>query len=105
MRRAFDLAFWPVVIVLAVVLPPLYNDSYVMAELVLFGIYFAINLMWSLVLGTAGLYSFATLAFVEAMTATYISASLVLVSLFLLIAVVLLVRPRGIAGILESTRA
>jgi len=65
-RRAFDLAFWPVVIVLAVVLPPLYNDSYVMAELVLFGIYFAINLMWSLVLGTAGLYSFATLAFVGA---------------------------------------
>ena len=64
MRRAFDLAFWPVVVVLAVVLPPLYNDSYVMAELVLFGIYFAINLMWSLVLGTAGLYSFATLAFV-----------------------------------------
>ena len=66
MRRAFDLAFWPVVIVLAVALPPLYNDSYVMAELVLFGIYFAINLMWSLVLGTAGLYSFATLAFVGA---------------------------------------
>ena len=66
MRRAFDLAFWPVVIVLAVALPPLYDDSYVMAELVLFGIYFAINLMWSLVLGTAGLYSFATLAFVGA---------------------------------------
>jgi branched-chain amino acid transport system permease protein len=44
-------------------------------------------------------------AFVEAMTATYISASLVLVSLFLLIAIVLLVRPRGLAGILETTRA
>jgi branched-chain amino acid transport system permease protein len=44
-------------------------------------------------------------AFVEAMTATYVSASLVLVSLFLLIAIVLLVRPRGIAGILETTRA
>jgi len=44
-------------------------------------------------------------AFVEALTATYISASLVLVSLFLLIAIVLLVRPRGIAGILETTRA
>ena len=37
-----------------------------MAELVLFGIYFSINLMWSLVLGTAGLYSFATPAFVGA---------------------------------------
>ena len=44
-------------------------------------------------------------AFVEAMTATYIGAELVLVSLFLLIAVVLLVRPRGLAGILETTRA
>ena len=44
-------------------------------------------------------------AFVEAMTATYIGAEKVLVALFLLIAVVLLVRPRGIAGILETTRA
>jgi branched-chain amino acid transport system permease protein len=44
-------------------------------------------------------------AFVEAVTATYIGAELVLVSLFLLIAVVLLVRPRGLAGILETTRA
>jgi branched-chain amino acid transport system permease protein len=65
-RRLFDLAFWPVVVVLAIALPPLYDDSYVMTELILFGIYFAINLMWSLVLGTAGLYSFATLAFVGA---------------------------------------
>ena len=37
-------------------------------------------------------------AFVEAMTATYIGAEDVLVSLFVLIAVVLLVRPRGISG-------
>ena len=44
-------------------------------------------------------------AFVEAMTATYIGAELVLVSLFVLIALVLLVRPRGIGGLLESTRA
>ena len=75
MRRAFDLGFWPVVVVLAVALPPLYDDSYVMAELILFGIYFAINLMWSLVLGTAGLYSFATLAFVGfgAYTCAYLS--------------------------------
>jgi branched-chain amino acid transport system permease protein len=65
-RKAFDLAFWPVVVVLAIALPPLYDDSYVMAELILFEIYFAINLMWSLVLGTADLYSFATLAFMGA---------------------------------------
>ena len=44
-------------------------------------------------------------ALVESMTATYIGAEVVLVSLFLLIAVVLLVRPRGLAGILETTRA
>jgi branched-chain amino acid transport system permease protein len=44
-------------------------------------------------------------AFVEATTATYIGAEDVLVSLFVLIAVVLLVRPRGISGILETTRA
>ena len=44
-------------------------------------------------------------AFVEATTATYIGAEDVLVSLFVLIAVVLLVRPRGLAGILETTRA
>jgi branched-chain amino acid transport system permease protein len=44
-------------------------------------------------------------ALVEALTATYIGAEDVLVSLFVLIAVVLLVRPRGLAGILETTRA
>jgi branched-chain amino acid transport system permease protein len=44
-------------------------------------------------------------AFVEALTATYIGPELVLVTLFVLIAIVLLVRPRGIAGILETTRA
>jgi branched-chain amino acid transport system permease protein len=65
-RKALDLSFWPVVAILAVALPLVYDDSYVMAELILFGMYFAINLMWSLVLGTAGLYSFATLAFVGA---------------------------------------
>jgi branched-chain amino acid transport system permease protein len=44
-------------------------------------------------------------AFVEALTATYIGAEDVLVSLFVLIALVLLIRPRGLAGILETTRA
>ena len=44
-------------------------------------------------------------ALVEALTATYIGAEDVLVSLFVLIALVLLVRPRGLAGILETTRA
>ena len=44
-------------------------------------------------------------ALVESLTATYIGAEDVLVSLFVLIAIVLLVRPRGLAGILETTRA
>ena len=42
---------------------------------------------------------------VEAVTATYIGTEYVLVTLFLLIAVVLLVRPRGIGGVLEAARA
>jgi len=59
-----DRLFWPIIAALAVALPFYTDDSYVLAEMILFGMYFAINLMWSLVIGTAGLYSFATLAFV-----------------------------------------
>ena len=33
MRKPFDFTFWSVVVALAIVLPPLYDDSYVMAEL------------------------------------------------------------------------
>jgi branched-chain amino acid transport system permease protein len=42
---------------------------------------------------------------VEALTATYIGGEYVLITLFLLIAVVLLVRPRGIGGVVEAARA
>lgn len=41
----------------------------------------------------------------EAFTATYIGGQYVLMTQFALIATVLLVRPRGVAGILETTRA
>lgn len=41
----------------------------------------------------------------EAVTATYLGQGYVLMTLFLLIAAVLLVRPRGVGGILETTRA
>jgi branched-chain amino acid transport system permease protein len=41
----------------------------------------------------------------EAVTVHYLNASWVLVTQLLLIAVVLLVRPRGVAGILEASRA
>lgn len=42
---------------------------------------------------------------VETLTATYLGGQYVLMTLFLLIGVVLFVRPRGLGGILESTRA
>jgi branched-subunit amino acid ABC-type transport system permease component len=42
---------------------------------------------------------------VEAVTATYIGQEYVLVTLFMLIVVVLLVRPRGLGGVLEAARA
>ncbi len=41
----------------------------------------------------------------EALTATYLGQGYVLMTLFALIAVVLLVRPRGVAGVLETSRA
>jgi branched-chain amino acid transport system permease protein len=41
----------------------------------------------------------------EAVTIHYLNASWVLMTQFALIAIVLLVRPRGVAGILEATRA
>jgi branched-chain amino acid transport system permease protein len=62
--RQSELWFWLALVVLGAVLPTFYVDSYVYSVFVLFGMYGAINLMWSLVIGTAGLLSFATLAIV-----------------------------------------
>ncbi|MFM9125476.1 MAG: ABC transporter permease subunit, partial [Actinomycetota bacterium] len=44
-------------------------------------------------------------AFAEALTLQYLGGAWVLITLFVLIAVVLIIRPRGIAGVLEGTRA
>lgn len=44
-------------------------------------------------------------ALCEALTLQFFGGAWVLVTLFLLIAVVLVIRPRGIAGVLETTRA
>ncbi|MGA0121558.1 MAG: branched-chain amino acid ABC transporter permease [Gaiellales bacterium] len=44
-------------------------------------------------------------AFCEALTLQYLGGAWVLITLFLLIAIVLIIRPRGIAGVLETTRA
>lgn len=70
-----QLWFWLGLVALGAVLPTFYVDSYVYSVVVLFGMYGAINLMWSLVIGTAGLLSFATLAIVGvgAYTAAFLS--------------------------------
>jgi branched-chain amino acid transport system permease protein len=70
-----ELWFWLGLVVLGAVLPTFYVDEYVYGVFVLFGMYGAINLMWSLVIGTAGLLSFATLAIVGvgAYTAAFLS--------------------------------
>lgn len=44
-------------------------------------------------------------ALCEALTLQYLGGAWVLITLFLLIAIVLIIRPRGIAGVLETTRA
>lgn len=66
--------FWAVFLVFAAVLPTFYVDDYVYSVFVLFGLYGTINLMWSLVIGTAGILSFATLAIVG--VGAYLSAYL-----------------------------
>lgn len=67
--------FWTALVALGALLPTFYVDSYIYSVFVLFGMYGAINLMWSLVIGTAGLLSFATLAIVGvgAYTAAFLS--------------------------------
>ena len=46
--------FWIALLVFGAVLPTFYVDDYVYSVFVLFGLYGTINLMWSLVIGTAG---------------------------------------------------
>jgi branched-chain amino acid transport system permease protein len=67
--------FWIALFVFGAVLPTFYVDDYVYSLLVLFGLYGTINLMWSLVIGTAGILSFATVAIVGvgAYLSTYLS--------------------------------
>ena len=67
--------FWIALLVFGALLPTFYVDDYVYSVFVLFGLYGTINLMWSLVIGTAGILSFATLAIVGvgAYLSTYLS--------------------------------
>jgi branched-chain amino acid transport system permease protein len=73
--RDHNVWFWGALVVFGALLPTFYVDDYVYSVLVLFGLYATINLMWSLVIGTAGILSFATLAIVGvgAYLATYMS--------------------------------
>lgn len=61
---ALDNAFWIVLLLVGALLPLVYYSGYFYSVFVLFGMYAAINLMWVLVIGTAGILSFATLAIV-----------------------------------------
>jgi branched-chain amino acid transport system permease protein len=56
--------FWLPALTVAVALPLINSDTYFLGICVVFAIYASINLMWTLVIGTAGLLSFATLAIV-----------------------------------------
>jgi branched-chain amino acid transport system permease protein len=71
-KRLWDGGFWGVALVLAAVLPFIFTSDYFGTVAVQFAIYASINLMWMLVIGTAGIYSFATVALVG--TPAYVAA-------------------------------
>jgi branched-chain amino acid transport system permease protein len=58
--------FWTSVLIVAVFLPLLFGGLGFLSDCGLLTVYLAANLMWTLVLGTAGIFSFATLAIVGA---------------------------------------
>jgi branched-chain amino acid transport system permease protein len=70
--RLLGSAFWPATGAAAIALPFIFTSGYFASIAVIAWLYIAINLMWTLVLGTAGIYSFATLAIVGA--AAYVAA-------------------------------
>lgn len=76
MRRIAGNSFWPATGAAAIILPFAITSDYFASIAVLGGLYIAINLMWTLVLATAGIYSFATLAIVGvgAYAAAYVGA-------------------------------
>jgi len=72
-KSTADTGFWAGCLALAVVLFFVVEDNEVFGgHWVLFALYASINLMWMLIIGTAGLYSFATIGCVG--TAAYIGA-------------------------------
>lgn len=71
-KRLWDGGFWTAAVAVAVILPFLFTSDYFTSVAVLFCWYAAANLMWMLVIGTAGIFSFATIAIVG--TAAYMVA-------------------------------
>lgn len=66
-KSAGDAAFWGGSLVLALVLFfVVYDNANFGGHWVIFSLYLSMNLMWMLVIGTAGIYSFATVAVVGA---------------------------------------
>jgi branched-chain amino acid transport system permease protein len=75
-RNAINATFWPgALAVSAILFFVVYNNNNFAGQWVLFSLYLAINLMWMLVIGTAGIYSFATIAIVgvSAYLVTYLA--------------------------------
>ena len=58
--------FWTAVLLISLFLPSVFGGLQFLSDCALLAVYVAINLMWALVLGTAGILSFATLAIVGA---------------------------------------
>jgi branched-chain amino acid transport system permease protein len=72
-KSTADAAFWAGCLAVALVLNfVVYDNAIFGGHWVLFALYASINLMWMLVIGTAGLYSFATIGVVG--SAAYIGA-------------------------------
>ena len=56
--------YWLVALAAIAILPPLLGDNSVVAAATIFAIYAAINVVWMLTIGTAGIFSLATFAVV-----------------------------------------
>lgn len=67
--------WWALSLPLVLMLPMLFGNNTVIIAATIFAIYASINLMWNLIIGTAGIFSLATMAVVgiAAYTASYFS--------------------------------
>jgi branched-chain amino acid transport system permease protein len=67
--------WWAIFLPLVTILPPLVGNNTLIVAATIFAIYASINLMWNLIIGTAGIFSLATMAVVgiAAYTASYFS--------------------------------